>query len=141
MVGLQVTNVGGVIQPGQVLLSIVPVGEPLLLDAQIAPHLIDLLRTGQLTDVRFTTFIHAPQLVVQGEVVSLSKDILTDERTGLSHYLARVQITPSGMETLGQRRMQPGMPAEVIVITGERTLLTYLIGPLTRRVAASMTEE
>jgi len=141
VVGLQVTNVGGVIQPGQVLLSIVPVGEPLLLDAQIAPHLIDRLRTGQITDVRFTTFIHDPQLVVQGEVVSLSKDILTDERTGLSHYLARVQITPSGMETLGQRRMQPGMPAEVIVITGERTLLTYLLGPLTRRVAASMTEE
>jgi len=141
VVGLQVTNVGGVIQPGQVLLSIVPVGEPLLLDAQIAPHLIDRLRTGQLTDVRFTTFIHDPQLVVQGEVVSLSKDILTDERTGLSHYLARVQITPSGMQTLGERRMQPGMPAEVIVITGERTLLTYLLGPLTRRVAASMTEE
>lgn len=141
VVGLQVSNVGGVIQPGQVLLSIVPVGEPLLLDAQIAPHLIDRLRTGQLTDVRFTTFIHDPQLVVQGEVVSLSKDILTDERTGLSHYLARVQITPSGMQTLGERRMQPGMPAEVIVITGERTLLTYLLGPLTRRVAASMTEE
>lgn len=141
VVGLQVSNVGGVIQPGQVLLSIVPVGEPLLLDAQIAPHLIDRLRTGQLTDVRFTTFIHDPQLVVQGEVVSLSKDILTDERTGLSHYLARVQITPSGMQTLGERRMQPGMPAEVIVITGERTLLTYLLGPLLRRVAASMTEE
>lgn len=141
VVGLQVPAAGGVIQPGAVLMDIVPVGEPLLLDARIEPHLIDRVRTGQRTNVRFTTFMHQPQLVVEGEVVSLSKDVLTDRNTGASFYLARVQVTPEGMNTLGQNRMQPGMPAEVLIVTGERTLLTYLLGPLLRRVAMSMTEE
>jgi len=59
----------------------------------------------------------------------------------MSYFLARVQLTPAGMKTLGRYQMQPGMPAEVIIKTGERTLLTYMLHPLTRRVAASMTEQ
>ena len=59
----------------------------------------------------------------------------------MSYFLARVQVTPAGMKTLGRHQMQPGMPAEVIIKTGERTLLTYMLHPLTRRVAASMTEQ
>ena len=74
-------------------------------------------------------------------MVSVSGDLLTDQQTGVSYYLARVQISPEGMKDLGDRRMQPGMPAQVIIKTGERSMLTYLLSPLTRRVAASMTEE
>ena len=58
-----------------------------------------------------------------------------------SYYLARVKVTPEGMKTLGQRQLQPGMPVEVIVKTGERSLLTYLLHPLTKRLAASLKEE
>lgn len=141
VVGLAIQTVGGVVQPGQKLMDIVPEGEPLLLETRVAPHLVDKARPGLKTDVRFTAFSHAPQLVVEGEVVSVSGDLLTDSQTGVSYYLARVQISPQGMKDLGDRRMQPGMPAQVIIKTGERSMLTYLLSPLTRRVAASMTEE
>jgi protease secretion system membrane fusion protein len=58
-----------------------------------------------------------------------------------ANYLARVQVTAAGMKTLGVRQMQPGMPAEIVIKTGERSMLTYLLSPLTKRLAASMKEE
>lgn len=141
VVGLGVQTVGAVIQPGQKLMDIVPENEPLLIEAKLEPHLIDRVREGLKTDIRFSAFSHSPQLVVEGEVISVSKDLLADPHTGVPYYLLRVAVTPQGMQTLGARRLQAGMPAEVIVKTGERSLLTYLLSPLTRRVAASLTEE
>jgi protease secretion system membrane fusion protein len=67
--------------------------------------------------------------------------LLTDPRTGMGYYLARVGVTESGYKSLGKRQMQSGMPVEVIFLTGERSMLTYLLSPLTRRLAASMKEE
>lgn len=141
VVALAVQAAGSVVQPGQKLMDIVPQGEALILETRIEPHLIDKVRTGLLTDVRFTAFSHAPQLVVQGRVISISGDLLHDQQSGISYYLARVAVTPEGMQVLGKRRMYPGMPAEVIIKTGERSLLTYLLNPLTKRLAASMKEE
>lgn len=141
VVGVAVQTVGAVIQPGQKLLDIVPEDEPLLLEARLEPHLIDKVREGLKTDVRFSAFSHSPQLVVEGEVKSVSKDLLADPQTGAPYYLLRVALTPTGMQALGPRRLQPGMPADVIVKTGERSLLKYLLSPLTRRVAASLKEE
>lgn len=141
VVGLAVQSLGAVVQPGQKLMMIVPAGEPLVLETRIAPHLIDKVRPGLPTDVRFSAFAHTPQLVVQGQVTSISNDLLMDPATNTSYYLARVRITPEGMATLGKRQMQPGMPTEVIIKTGERSLLTYLLSPLTRRMAASLKEE
>jgi protease secretion system membrane fusion protein len=92
-------------------------------------------------DVRFSSFSHTPQLVVDGQVKSVSSDLLTDPRTGMGYYLARVGVTESGYKSLGKRQMQSGMPVEVIFLTGERSMLTYLLSPLTRRLAASMKEE
>ncbi|MNY75660.1 Type I secretion system membrane fusion protein PrsE [compost metagenome] len=66
---------------------------------------------------------------------------MTDPQTQSSYYLARVQLTPQGMQRLGKRQLQPGMPVEVVFKTGERSLLTYLLHPLTKRIAASLTEE
>jgi protease secretion system membrane fusion protein len=141
VVGLAVQTVGAVVQPGQKLLDVVPEDEPLLLEARLEPHLIDKVHAGLKTDVRFAAFSHSPQLVAEGEVVSVSNDLLADPHTGAPYYLLRVRLTPQGMAVLGARQLQPGMPAEVIVKTGERTLLTYLLSPLTRRVAASLKEE
>ncbi|MBA4254393.1 MAG: secretion protein HlyD [Polaromonas sp.] len=141
VVGLAVQSVGAVVQPGQKLMDVVPNDEPLLLETRVEPHLIDRLKPGLIADVRFTAFAHSPQLVVDGEVVSISHDLLVDQHTGVGYYLARVRITEHGMAKLGQRRLQPGMPAEVIVKTGERSMLKYLLSPLTKRLAASLKEE
>ncbi len=141
VVGLAVQSVGAVIQPSQKLMDIVPGDEPLLLETRVAPHLIDRVHAGMAADVRFSAFAHSPQLVVQGQVESISGDLLAEPQTNLPYYLARVSITPEGMKELGKRQLQPGMPVEVVIKTGERSLLTYLLHPLTKRIAASMKEE
>ena len=141
VVGLAVQTVGGVVQPGQKLMDIVPKDAPLLLEARVAPHLIDRVHADLPVDVRFSSFAHSPQLVVDGKVVSISGDLLTEPQTNISYYLARVQVTPEGLKHLGKRQLQPGMPVEVIFKTGERSMLTYLLHPLTKRLAASMIEE
>lgn len=142
VVGLTVQTVGAVLQPGQKLLDVVPDNQTLLLEAHIPPHLIDKVHAGLSADIRFNSFAHSPQLVVEGKVLSVSGDLLSDpQQPQYAYYLARVQVTPAGMKTLGQRQMQPGMPAEVVIKTGERSLLTYLLHPLTKRLAASLKEE
>ena len=142
VVGLTVQTVGAVLQPGQKLLDVVPDQQTLLLEAHIPPHLIDKVQTGLMADIRFNSFAHSPQLVVDGKVMSVSGDLLSDpQQPQYSYYLARVQVTPEGIKTLGARQMQPGMPAEIVIKTGERSLLTYLLHPLTKRMAASMKEE
>jgi protease secretion system membrane fusion protein len=140
VVGLASQTVGGVIAPGQKLMDIVPANNTLLLETRIPPNLIDSVKAGLIADVRFSSFAHAPQLVVEGKVVSVSGDLITESQPPISYFLARVEVTPEGMKALGDRRMHPGMPAEIIIRTGERTMLTYLLNPLTRRLSASMKE-
>jgi len=141
VVGLTVQTVGAVIGSGQKLMDIVPRNETLLLETKVAPHFIDRVHPGLSTDVRFSAFAHSPSLVVEGKVESISSDLITEPQTNMSYYLARVVITPEGLKELGSRQMQAGMPAEVVIKTGERTVLTYLLHPLLKRMAASMKEE
>ncbi len=141
VVALAIQTVGGVIAPGQKLLDVVPANESLLLETRVPPNLIDSVKAGMPVDVRFSSFARSPQLVVQGKVVSISADLLTDPQNGMAYYLARVALTPEGLKMLGKRQMQPGMPVEVVLRTGERSMLTYLLHPLTKRIAASMNEE
>ena len=140
VVALAAQTVGGVVSPGQKLLDVVPVNESLLLETRVPPHLIDSIQTGMPVDVRFSSFARSPQLVVEGKLVSISGDLLTDPQN-VSYYLARVVLTPEGLKKLGKRQMLPGMPVEVVLRTGERSMLTYLLHPLTKRIAASMNEE
>ena len=143
VVGMQVSSVGGVVTPGQRLMDVVPNGEPLVVDAKIPPHIIDKVFAGEAVEVRFSTFANSPQLVLDAKLMSVSKDVI-NEQTAMgvqSFYLARAAINEEGMKTLGKRVLQPGMPAEVLIKTGERSLLTYLLHPLTKRISASMKEE
>ena len=146
VVGLQVQTVGAVIRGGEKLMNIVPVDENLLVEVKVAPHLIDRVRSGLIADVRFSSFSHSPQLVVEGVVESVSSDLLTEPnmnpmQSGATYYLALVAVTPEGIRVLGDRQMQPGMPVQAIIKTGERSLLTYLLHPLIKRVSSSMKEE
>lgn len=143
VVGMAMSSVGGVVTAGQRLMDIVPVGQPMLFDAKVPPSVIDRIKQGDLAEVRLTAFANAPQLVLHGKVVSLSHDAITEQAGGavFSFYLARVELTPAGTKALGARSLQPGMQAEVLIKTGERSLLTYMLHPLTKRIAAAMTEE
>jgi protease secretion system membrane fusion protein len=142
VMGLAVQTVGAVVQPGQKLMDVVPEEQDLLLEAHIAPHLIDKIQVGLLADIRFNTFAHSPQLVVEGKLLSISGDLVTDpQNPQLSYFLARLQVTPEGKKTLGARQLQPGMPAEIVIKTGERSMLKYLLNPFLKRMAGAMKEE
>lgn len=144
VVDLQKQTVGGFIQQGEKIMNVVPLGENLMLEAKVPPHLIDRVSVGLDADVRFSSFANSPQLFVDGKVESISRDLIVEEnpnQTDPTYYLARISITPEGMKTLGNREMQPGMPVQVVIKTGERSLLTYLLHPLTKRFAASLKEE
>jgi protease secretion system membrane fusion protein len=141
VVGLSIAAVGAVIQPAQRIMDIVPKGEDLTIESRVAPQFIDRIASGDAVDIRFSGFSNAPQLVVDGVLTSVSQDVLIDPATQQPYYLARAVVTPEGLTMLGNRQMQPGMPAEVIIKTGSRTMLNYLLHPLTKRVAASMKEE
>jgi protease secretion system membrane fusion protein len=141
VVGLAFQTPGSVVQPAQKLMDIVPTDEPLVLEAKVQPNFIDKLHAGLPVDVRFNAFAHSPTLVVDGKVMSISKDLITDPgNPNVAYYLARVEVTPEGRAKLGNRQMQAGMPTEMVFRTGERSLLSYLLGPLYRRMAAAMKE-
>ena len=143
VVNISIASVGGVVTPGQKLMDIVPDSEGVLLDAKIQPQMVDRVRPGDQADIRFSAFAHSPQLVVEAVIKSISKDAVTETTAmgNIAYYTARVQITPEGLKQLGEHHLQAGMPAEVLIKTGERSLLTYLLHPLMKRVAGAMTEE
>lgn len=140
VVGLANQTVGGVITPGARIMDIVPADEALLIEANVPPQHISRIRPQQLARVHFTTFTDQPQLSVEGRVLSVSADQLTNTATGLPYFLVRVQITAEGMKQLGHRKLQAGMPAELLIRTGERTLLEYMLQPLLGRLNQAMKE-
>lgn len=144
VVGLQFQTIGAVIQPGQKIMDVVPEHEGLMLEAKIQPQMIDRMQIGQMADIRFFNFAKSPQLIIEGKIDSLSKDLIIDPNTNTpqsGYYLARISLTEKGMKHLGERNLQSGMPAQVIIKTGERSLLTYLLHPFMKRLAASLKEE
>ena len=140
VVGLSEQTVGGVIGPGQKLMDIVPQNEQLILETSVPPRMIDSIHLGLPTDVRFSAFSSSPALVVKGKVESISSDLIIDPKTNQTYYLGRISITPEGLKQLGSHQMQAGMPVEVVIKTGERTVLNYLLHPFLKRMAASLKE-
>jgi protease secretion system membrane fusion protein len=146
IVDLQFFAAGSVIQAGQKILSVVPNNEFLLIEAKIPPHLIDKIYKGLPADIRFSNFANTPQLMIEGEVDSISKDLIQEPNTnsfqpGSSYYLAKITINKNGLKKLQGKVLQPGMPTQVIIKTGERSLFTYLVHPFIKRISASLKEE
>ena len=143
VIGLQVNGVGGVVTPGQHLMDILPRGEALVLDVKVPPQTIDRVKVGDPVEVRLSAFANTPQLVVEAKLVKLAGDAVTENIGGMvaSYYIGRVEITPEGLKALGGRQLQPGMAAEVLIRTGQRSMLTYLLHTMLKRMAASMKEE
>ena len=141
VVGLSVHTLGGVIAPGGTVLEIVPLDDQLIVEAQVQPNDIDDLAIGQSADVNFTGFKQRSAPVLVGEVVYRSADRLMNERTGEPFYLVHVAVPDEQLDRLGDRRLQPGMPADVMIKTGERTALQYLFQPLLENLDHAWREE
>ncbi|NWG47358.1 MAG: HlyD family type I secretion periplasmic adaptor subunit [Alphaproteobacteria bacterium] len=133
VVELKFKTTGGVIAPGAPILDIVPAEEELLIDAYVSPTDIDVVRPGLRAKVMLTAFSQRNLPTVHGDVESVSADRITDERTGQAYYKARVSIERDELDRMQAEHpdveLTAGMPAEVIIVTVERTALDYLLGP------------
>ena len=141
VVGNTITTVGEVVRPGEPLMYIVPQSEDLIVQAQVSTVDIDRVHTGQFADIRFSAFSMTTTPVVQGLVTHVSADAHTDQATGISYYLADVEVTTEGMTRLEGLTLVPGMPAEVLISTGDRTLFRYLTQPISNAFARSLLED
>ena len=138
--GMQVHTIGGVIGPGVPIAEIVPESDELIVEASVNPIDIDRVSEGQEARIRFSTFgSRAPTIF--GTLMSLSADAILNETTGASHYLARVEVNPDSIEELGDLALMPGMPTEIYINTGSRTLIQYLFKPLSNAVSRSFNED
>ena len=137
VVGLKVNTVGGTVTSGQVLAEIVPVEAKLIVEAQVEPRVIDKVRVGLLTHMRFTAFNSDTTPVVDGKVtlVGADKQPSANGGQGTEFYLAQIEATDKAMQTLGNLKIQPGMPVDVIIVTGERTFMSYLFKPISDKFA------
>lgn len=128
---LEVNTVGGVINQAETLMLIVPEGEELTVEARIATHDIDQVLNGDKTAfVRFSAFDTHSTPELNGNIVSVSADLTIDQMTGAPYYLARISIPRAELAKLKQKRLVPGMPAEIYVRTQNRTVLSYLFKPI-----------
>ncbi|MBK5012083.1 HlyD family type I secretion periplasmic adaptor subunit [Pseudomonas sp. S60] len=138
---MKVHTIGGVISAATPILDIVPAQSELVVEAKVATRDIDRLELGKTADIRFTAFNQATTPVIEGKLVRISADSLTEERSGDTYYLVRVQVTEDGMKKLGSRKLHPGMPADVLINAGDRTMLQYLLRPARNMFAESLIEE
>jgi HlyD family type I secretion membrane fusion protein len=129
VVDLAVHTVGGVVAPGSRILDIVPQNQPLVVEAQIRPVDIDELHHGLDADIRFPAFKRGNTPVIRATVTTVSADRLVDPRTNAPYYMVRLIVPVDERKKLAGLQLVPGMPAEVIIRKGDRTLLNYLLGP------------
>ena len=145
VLALSVHASGEVVRPGAHLLDIVPVEQSLIVEARLSPQDVDQVRVGQMAEVRFSAFRQRDMPKVEGQLVTLSADRLVDEVNGAQqpYYLARIRVTEKGMSDLAKLKLElvPGMPADVLVTTGQRTLWHYLTAPLSDLMVRSLKEE
>ena len=139
--GLQIHTIGGVITPGMPILEIVPQKDDLIIEAQVSLNDIDRVAINQNATIRFSSFGSATVPTIYGKLINLSANRIVDEITGLPYYLARVEVTPEGIDELGDLILLPGMPAEVFISTGSRTMLEYLFKPFSNAMARSFRED
>ncbi|CAH0137769.1 Type I secretion system membrane fusion protein PrsE [Massilia sp. Bi118] len=140
---LAVFTQGGVVQPGFKMMEIVPTDDPMIVEGQLAVNLVDRVHTGLKTELIFSAFNVNKTPHIEGQVEQIAADRSIDERTGAPYYKVRVRVTPKGQKMIAEHKLdvRPGMPVELFVKTGERTMMNYLLKPVFDRARSSMSEE
>ncbi|WP_191602255.1 HlyD family type I secretion periplasmic adaptor subunit [Marinomonas algicola] len=146
IVDLQIHTIGSVAAAGQTLLDIVPNNDSFVVEAKLMPQDINEVYIGQMADIRFSAFNARITKVIEGEVINVSADRLLNERDQSPYYLARIKVTEQGVKDMDASmsegmELKPGMPAEVMIRRGERTMFSYLAKPLTDSFARSLKEK
>jgi HlyD family secretion protein len=137
---LAVHTVGGVIAPGETLMLIVPEQDRLVVDAMVAPASIDDVKPGQPVSIRFPAFDAATTPECKGTVQRVSADQIKDPQRQISYFVTRTTLDDRDACLKDAKRLQPGMPAEVHIQTGERNVLSYVMKPLSDQMHRAFRE-
>lgn len=137
---VSVGTIGAVISPGQPLLEIAPLEADLVIEARVSPAAIHDVKIGQEAEVRFVSLDMRRTPAVFGRVDAVSGDRLVDSQSGTEYFLAQVEVSYDELEKLGDQRVGAGMPAEIVIPTGTRTMMDYLIKPLTDALQHGLNE-
>ncbi|MBP2231730.1 HlyD family type I secretion membrane fusion protein [Azospirillum agricola] len=132
---------GAVVAPGEAILDLVPLDDRLVIDARVSPTDIDVVHAGLPAKVVLSAFKSRTTPQLDGAVLRVSADAVTDERTGQPYYQARVAVDAAQLTALRDVHLLPGMPAETLIVTGERTLLRYLTQPIEDSFRKAFREE
>lgn len=141
VVGMSVFGKGTVVSPGFKMMELVPSEDALIVEGEVPVNLIDKVHVGLKAELIFSAFNQNKTPHIPGEVTQISADRLINERTGQPYYKLRAKVAPEGMKMVSHLQIRPGMPAEVFVKTGERSMMSYLFKPVFDRANTSMTEE
>lgn len=143
VVGQAVFTKGGVVAPGSKLMEIVPNDGQLVVEGQLAVNLIDKVHVGLPVELMFSAFNTNRTPHIPGKIIQVSADRSVDEKTGAPYYKVKAKVDNAGAQLIAARKMeiQPGMPVDMFVKTGERTMMSYLLKPVFDRAHSSMSEE
>jgi HlyD family type I secretion membrane fusion protein len=130
VVGLNVYTLGGVIKPGETILEIVPEKDELVIGVQVRPIDIDKVHFNMPARIRISSYKQHEFPEFTGLVASVSADVFQDPKTLNSYYTARIIIPPESLGALPKDKIHPGMPADVMIVTGESSPAQYLMEPL-----------
>jgi HlyD family type I secretion membrane fusion protein len=135
-------TVGGIVAPGERLMSVVPADAPLIVTARVRPQDIDSVHDGMQARVRLSAFNARTAPPVDAEVLTVSADQLIDEKTGVGYFRADLRIPPAELAKLPKgSKLTPGMPAEAMIVTGRRSILSYIVSPLTDTIRDALRED
>lgn len=137
---MTVHTVGGLVVPGEPAMLIVPDADTLAVEMRIQPQDIDSIHLDQKAVLRFAAFNQRVTPEIGGMVSRISADVSQDTKTGMSYYTARIRVPDTERDRLGKARLVPGMPVESFIQTGERSVLSYLVKPLTDQIAKAWRE-
>jgi HlyD family type I secretion membrane fusion protein len=134
-----VNSIGMVIRPGEPIVEIVP-DNKLIVSVNVKPQDIERVKVGSKAIVKMSGLNVQTTPQLHGKVIYVSADALTDKDRGVSYYVARVEVPPSEIRKLGEIKLTPGMPAEVMIDAGARTVLSYLLQPISAAFGRAFTE-
>ncbi|MCJ8521158.1 HlyD family secretion protein [Pseudorhizobium tarimense] len=137
---LNIHTIGSVAAPGETLVSIIPDDDELIVEAKLSPTDIDQVHSGQNARIRLTSLSQRVTPELSASVIDISADLTHDQQTNTSYYLARLRIPDNELDKVGKEILKPGMPAEVFVQTESRSILSYLIKPITDQITHAMRE-
>ncbi|MGE5548517.1 MAG: HlyD family type I secretion periplasmic adaptor subunit [Solirubrobacterales bacterium] len=141
VVDLKVFTTGGVVTAGQPLMDLVPVDDSLIVEARVNPLDIDVVRAGLPAHVRLTAFKAKKVPMIDGTVVQVAADKLTDARTGEAYFTAQIKLDGASLAEIHGVEITPGMPAEVFMVTGARKAVDYLLSPITDSMRRAFRED